>query len=227
MKNLGLKWKILIPLILIIFATFLEIGLIVSMNRAQQVSATQVNIAGRQRMLSQKMSKEMIGAAFTGSQEYRESLNKTVETFESSLKALQAGGSLQVSGREVTVEKTTSKEIITQLQETATYWNSVRPLVDQARSGQLQASPEKADEINKELMGVLERFDRITGMYENVNSDKIRRSMAVIYACLAGFFALTVFTWYITNRYIIRPITVLKESANEIARGNLASEINI
>jgi len=74
---------------------------------------------------------------------------------------------------------------------------------------------------------VLQRFDQITGMYENANNDKVQRSMAIIYGCLIGFIVITVFTWYITNRYIIRPIAALKESANEIARGNLTTEVKL
>ena len=200
MKTLSLKWKIMIPLILIVLATLIEISLIVSLNRAQQISATQINVAGRQRMLSQKMSKEMIGAVFTGSHDYKDSLNQTLKSFESALKALQEGGMLQVSGRDVFIEKTSNDEILVNLQEAANYWNSVRPLVSQVLNDQAKATPEIAVEINNRLLGVLQRFDQITGMYENANNDKVQRSMAIIYGCLIGFIAITIFTWYITNR---------------------------
>ena len=80
------------------------------------------------------------------------------------------------------------------------YWNSVRPLVSQVLNNQAQATPEIAVEINNGLLGVLQHFDQITGMYENANNDKVQRSMAIIYGCQIGFIAITVFTWYITNR---------------------------
>ena len=61
-----------------------------------------IDIAGRQRMLTQKMSKEALAIA-VGKDEYREDLLATAQLFDRSLKALLYGGTAPIHGGEVKV----------------------------------------------------------------------------------------------------------------------------
>lgn len=72
MKNLSLKWKVSIPLLLVLATTVLQINLVIAMNRAQREDAVLVNVAGRQRMLSQRMSKDVFALVLNSNPKHQE-----------------------------------------------------------------------------------------------------------------------------------------------------------
>ncbi|MEM9781442.1 MAG: type IV pili methyl-accepting chemotaxis transducer N-terminal domain-containing protein [Pseudomonadota bacterium] len=92
--------------------------------------AIAINIAGRQRMLSQKMSKEtgMIGSGWQGDASSA-ALANTIELFQSSLDALRNGMSL------VGIQQPKTADVRQQLATVAELWGKMRPLVDNAAAG--------------------------------------------------------------------------------------------
>jgi hypothetical protein len=82
-----------------------------------------VNVAGRQRMLTQKMTKEKFLIS-KGNSEYIPKLKKTIELFDSSLQALINGDSNQ------TIVKPTNEKIKKQLEKVASMWEKLKPLYE-------------------------------------------------------------------------------------------------
>ncbi len=80
-----------------------------------------VNVAGRQRMLTQKMTKEKLLIS-KGSKEYKLKLQKTIKLFNDSLNALINGDSNQ------TIVKPTNKKIKEQLAKVLSIWKRLKPL---------------------------------------------------------------------------------------------------
>lgn len=80
-----------------------------------------VNIAGRQRMLTQKMTKEKL-LIVKGKSEYSAKLEKTIKLFDDSLNALINGDEKQ------TIVKPTSKKIKKQLAIVEGIWKILKPL---------------------------------------------------------------------------------------------------
>ncbi|CAA6804109.1 MAG: Nitric oxide -responding transcriptional regulator Dnr (Crp/Fnr family) [uncultured Sulfurovum sp.] len=80
-----------------------------------------VNVAGRQRMLTQKMTKEKL-LILRGDKRVREKLLKTVKLFDDSLNALIQGDESQK------ITKATNKKITKQLQVVLKMWNTLEPL---------------------------------------------------------------------------------------------------
>ena len=80
-----------------------------------------VNIAGRQRMLTQKMTKEKL-LITKGYSEYTAKLEKTIKLFDDSLKALIDGDDKQK------IVKPTSKKIKKQLSVVKDIWEVLKPL---------------------------------------------------------------------------------------------------
>ncbi|MGB9903932.1 MAG: type IV pili methyl-accepting chemotaxis transducer N-terminal domain-containing protein, partial [Desulfotomaculales bacterium] len=94
---MSIRWKFVLPIVLIIFITAGQLYLVQSMNRAQQEDAVRVNLAGRQRMLSQKMTKETFDYLLTKDFQLASAQKETIDTFEQSLQALINGGRVAVS----------------------------------------------------------------------------------------------------------------------------------
>ena len=80
-----------------------------------------VNVAGRQRMLTQKMTKEKLLIS-KGAKEYEPKLQKTIKLFDDSLNALINGESNQ------TIVKPTNKKIKEQLAKVKSIWEKLKPL---------------------------------------------------------------------------------------------------
>ncbi|MEO1533607.1 MAG: type IV pili methyl-accepting chemotaxis transducer N-terminal domain-containing protein [Pseudomonadota bacterium] len=87
--------------------------------------AIAINIAGRQRMLTQKMSKEvcMIAAGYAP-EETRGALAKTVALFDNSLLALREGMAL------VGIQPPKTREVAQQLSAVAEMWGVLKPVMD-------------------------------------------------------------------------------------------------
>ncbi|ABO50064.1 hypothetical protein Dred_1535 [Desulforamulus reducens MI-1] len=221
MKNLSLKWKVLVPLLLVLATTILQINLIIAMNHAQQEDAVRVNVAGRQRMLSQRMAKDVFGFVLTSNSQHQEDLTKAMDIFEQSLNALKTGGPLEVGGTKVEVTKTETPEILNLLSEAETSWQGIKSDIE----GIASISPEstaKAEAINEQLVKMVNTFDQATKMYETASAATVKKNMTVIYGCAVGYLFLIFFSWQITNKYIIKPVTALQRAAEDIAKGDLS-----
>jgi len=86
-----------------------------------------INVAGRERMLTQKMTKEKL-LIVKGEKGYSSKLQKSINLFDSSLKALINGDSSQ------TIVKPTNKRIKEQLEKVAIIWKKLKPLYQKKRN---------------------------------------------------------------------------------------------
>jgi len=107
-----------------------------------------VNIAGRQRMLTQKMTKEKLLIA-KGKSEYNDKLEKSIKLFDASLNALIKGDPQQ------NIVKPTNKEMKQQLQVVLKLWHELKPLYEKKEINKqdlatiIQKNPLLLKEMNK------------------------------------------------------------------------------
>ncbi len=109
----------------VIFGVFLALGVagivLVLLNSSKDDGAV-INLAGKQRMLTQKMSKEAI--ALSQGVGSKGSLQKTVNLFDKTLKGLIAGD------EELNLPATTNAGTLAQLNHVQKLWNDLRVNVD-------------------------------------------------------------------------------------------------
>ncbi len=87
-----------------------------------------VDIAGRQRMLTQKMTKEkLLILAKVNVEKNREKLQKTINLFDSSLKGLMNGN------KDLMIIKPSNKKIIKQLKIVKAIWRDLKPLYEKKK----------------------------------------------------------------------------------------------
>lgn len=219
---MNIKWKLLLPVLFILALTGAQIYLIVNMNSTRQADTERVNLAGRQRMLSQKMAKETLAYLMTGDQAHTRDLAATAELFDKSLQALISGGRMELSGRQVNIRPTRQAEITAALREAEQYWNKYRPLFQEA-AGQIPGGNQGIGrQVNEASLDLLKRFDAITGMYEKSSADAASSSMTLIYAGLVFYLLLALLAWYFARAGFIKPILRLCDEADRIAAGDLS-----
>ncbi len=94
-----------------------------SQNYIEKAMVKIVNLAGRQRMLTQKMTKEKL-MCVKGQKEYKKSLVKTIKLFDDSLDTLMNGNPAEK------ISKPSNPKIKNQLIKVKALWDELRPLYE-------------------------------------------------------------------------------------------------
>ena len=114
-------------------ATFITI-------RTQATDARVINLAGRQRMLTQEMTKAVLGITRGPPPDYRAELSEATYLFDRTLTALLNGGAAPYGDETVTLPPAKDAAIRTQLGVVAELWSQFRQEVETVQT----ADPESA-----------------------------------------------------------------------------------
>ncbi|MBI3942907.1 MAG: type IV pili methyl-accepting chemotaxis transducer N-terminal domain-containing protein, partial [Chloroflexi bacterium] len=184
-------------------ATFLAV-------QAQADDATVINLAGRQRMLTQKMT----WLALT--QPDNPDLGASIQLFDQTLRALQDGGpTFDSTGRIVTLPSPPDAALRRQLAEVAQTWTTLRAHLQTVDAEALQV----------EAPSILDQLDAVvSGLATRAQAKLFRLQLIQLISFAAG---LLILAWghYITQRHIVQPIEILRMAAHRIAQGRLADPI--
>ena len=134
-----------------------------SVAQTKQQSGVIINLAGKQRMLTQKMSKEALFIAKGISVDANKaSLAKTVALFDKTLKGLVAGDA------SLNLPKTENAEILAQLKIVTDLWTPFKANIEK---GDLAA-------IAKENIPLLKNMNKAVGMYAEASGSSLDPEMA-------------------------------------------------
>ena len=129
--------------------------------KADPSLAVMINLAGKQRMLTQKMSKEFLLVAY-GYQTEDNKLNlfETSTLFERTLKGLQDGDdTLDLPG-------TQNPAIRTQLEVVTNLWTAFKPIIEKAATSTATPSPEEVKILADQNLPLLKEMNRGVKMFE-------------------------------------------------------------
>lgn len=120
-----------------------------------------INLSGKQRMLTQKMSKEaLLMYLKIDMVSNSKMLRDTASLFDRTLKGLKDGDS------ELGLPKTEDAGIISQLDLVGSFWSVVKPLVEKASNIDNYVSKEEAAAVVELLSTILKEMDKAVKMYE-------------------------------------------------------------
>jgi nitrate/nitrite-specific signal transduction histidine kinase len=144
---------------------YAEVPVTTKANTTQTVnqSANVINLAGKQRMLTQKMSKEVLMVAKgINADANAKALKKTVALFDKTLKGLISGDS------SLNLPATTDKDILAQLKVVSNLW------------GPFKASIEKGDlaTVASTNIALLKNMNKAVGMFAKASGSKLSPEMA-------------------------------------------------
>lgn len=121
---------------------------------------TVVNVAGRQRMLTQKMSKEVLLISLgIAPDANRKALQETKNLFQKSLSGLVQGDA------ELGLPATTTPLIVAQMKKVELLWNDFSPLVDQV-IGNPSVSTDQIKKMAQVNPKLLQEMNKAVTMYE-------------------------------------------------------------
>ncbi|MDP7427442.1 MAG: type IV pili methyl-accepting chemotaxis transducer N-terminal domain-containing protein [Alphaproteobacteria bacterium] len=122
--------------------------------------AVAINVSGRQRMLTQKMSKEFLLIAYGFEMDKnRKSLKRSAALFETSLDGLLAGDA------QLGLPPPPSKKIAAQLERVKRLWLSFVPLLAEVSKGK-NVSSRTVQEVASRNLALLRAMNKAVNMYE-------------------------------------------------------------
>ena len=138
---------------------------------SQEQIAIVIDLAGKQRMLTQKMSKEaLLIAKGINIQKNQEELKKTIALFDTTLKGLLKGD------EKLQLPKTEDTDIIQQLKSITSLWNKFKPFIDRVAEGTYDRTSLKAIEMGNTPL--LQSMNRIVTMYEKKHTSQLTPQIA-------------------------------------------------
>jgi two-component system nitrate/nitrite sensor histidine kinase NarX len=177
--------------------------------QTQRTDALVINLAGRQRMLTQKIT--WLALAQPGTPELQASL----QLFEQTLSALRDGGTASYEPRMVTLPPAPDAELRHELDEASRLWADFRHHLEPLDVQALQAASP----------GLLAQLDRIVSQYESRAEAKLARVRAIQGLSLLAGLALLAWGYSLTRRRIFTPLLELGAAAQRMAEGQLAEPV--
>ncbi|MCI0519183.1 MAG: methyl-accepting chemotaxis protein [Chloroflexi bacterium] len=213
-KSLGRKiGAILVVLSALII--FQIIGVLLMLQQ-QKADTAMVNIAGRQRMLSQKMSKYAL-LAERGDPDALKGLATASELFDKSHQMLTVGD--EVTGIQPASEA--MQPLLADLEKSWTPFYQAIQEFSQAEPGS-EANTRSLDYIIANNEEILSKADKATGAFQTEAEGKTARLMVYLYSAAAAAL-ITSAAALIALRRIINPLHQMTSSARQIAEADLAS----
>jgi len=191
--------------------------------RLQEGDAVVINIAGRQRMLSQKTIKEAYTISLSESEkaaEHRKKLRKTVDLFEKSIHGLKDGDI------ELGLPPTTNPEILAQINKVHDIWARIHEsaeiiiIVEDKTDKRYLSAIEFLGAKNENL---LHEVDKMVHMYEMAASQKVQRLIVVLIIFALSSVAIFAIGWRAYGHYIAKPLQVVVASLDQVAGGDLSN----
>ena len=216
--KLSIKWKISFALLALVFCVFSNFVGIQFWINSSKTYGTIINLAGRQRMLTQKMTKEAMFIA--NDFNVRGDIEKTQELFERTLNGLIDGDN------DLGLPPAKTDEIRDQLLKVKGLWSTFKPDIIRAASGELNIAGKKKTLYSSSLK-ILREMDKAVRMMESDSSKSIDRLRT--YAVLAFIFSLLIAAggFYYIGKNVISKLRETVDAAKSLKEGDLSARIDI
>ena len=188
----------------------------ISLYFSMAINPQTINMAGRQRMLSQKIAKEALLVAAQIEQE--STLKKTMQLFETSHQAILNGDT------KLGLNATTDPEIKAQLKHVEKLWNDYKRVIEQHI---LQSNDQSLSAIQAQSPVVLKEMNKAVMMMTEKASATSQNQMLIAFVCVVSILLLVVFGRIFGLRMLMDNITRLNARMTEVGQGNFAHRFNV
>jgi len=229
--------KIRHKLLLAIGSLFLIYLIVVAMNfivvGKQKDDGFVINMAGRQRMLTQKMSKELLNMLYVHHKykrvdnDIKQSLEQTIKLFDLTLNSLLNGGevpvTLDINGPRRTI-KPVQGEARDRLLKVKQIWGKFKAKVQKAIQTEDESAINYALEHNMNLLKTMN--SAVVAMQKQVESNTNFLLIMEGIGAGIGLLAIIIIMWWI-KKDITLPLENLVAFAQKVAQGKLNEQLNV
>ncbi len=196
----------MLGIILVMFAISLfNCGLVFYILQKNAMDSVAVNVAGRQRMLTQKLTKQILQGDFAGARE-------TADLFEESLKALRYGK------KEWNLSATKDEKILAQIEKIEGLWQEFRRHLDRVLAGQKDETDLRY--LLDHNLELLKEANILTKLYEKEAVHTLHTLKT--YQLVIFFVTLTVLgvIWWLSQTKIVGPVQKAMLIVQQVSTGD-------
>ena len=188
----------------------------ISLYFSMAINPQTINMAGRQRMLSQKIAKEALLVA--AKIEQHSTLKKTMELFETSHKSILNGD------ESMGLNPLKDPEIKKQMQHVGELWGDYQKVINQHVN---QSSDATLLALQKQSPVILKEMNKAVVMMTGKASDTNTHQLMIALVCVAGILLLVVLGRIFGLRMLMDNITRLNARMTEVGNGNFSHRFNV
>lgn len=221
---------VVIGFLLIVSAMFVATFTI---TRMQKDDSLVINLAGRQRMLTQKMTKEALQFVSTLEKGGKESerlagnLEETAEIFDMTLGALKDSGkaplSLDLSDTGYRHCPKALEPAYSQLSKVEGIWKNFRKDLKSLLNDEIG----RIEGIVNKNMSLLSQMNKAVSMMQKQSEKKVTALIKIQTGCVLAGILFTVFAVFFFRRTLGKPIEKLNRYAENIGRGDFSEKLEI
>lgn len=215
----------------ILFAAFvlliiISVGVTFCGLQTQQQDALVINLAGRQRMLVQQMTR----LAFQlqgGDQSASASLQESEQIFSQTLLALRDGGTAPyLVDSVVELPVTRDPKLVAALEEVHSTWSGYRSTLETMASSATDSASLQAT-LAKQSDDLVQKADVVVRLYEANSTAKVNRLRIIQMTFLVCALALLAAGAWITRRSLLKPLHDLGSAAKRLGENQLDLPVHI
>lgn len=188
----------------------------ISLYFSMAINPQTINMAGRQRMLSQKIAKEALLVA--AQVEQHSVLKKTMELFESSHKTIMLGDPA------LGMNALTDQSILLQMGHVDQLWKEYKSLINRHVANPSDAT---MDAISKNSPVILKEMNKAVMLMTDKASVTNLNQLMIALGCVVGILLLVVFGRIFGLRMLMDNIARLNQRMVEVGQGNFSHRFNI
>jgi two-component system nitrate/nitrite sensor histidine kinase NarX len=191
----------------------------------QQKDALVINLAGRQRMLIQQITRAVLQIEDGDADGIHvQEMHNAIDTFDQTLQALISGGQAPyLPDQPVAIPATLQNTIHQELIELQSSWHALQDHLSVIQSTK-PASPEfitAIDSIEQASPEIVQRADHIVRLYEADSNRKVTRLRWIQTGFFVSAVGLLIVGLIMIRRDIVKPLRMLADAATRIGQGNL------
>ncbi len=176
---MNVSTKLYLALFMQFIVTISLVSILLYMQTKQKHDSLVINLAGRQRMLSQKMTKEIL--LFTEGHLSSEKIANTIDVFRDTLKSLNHGGKAPLDLAQTQfaeLPRPSSKKVVDQLQKVESIWGEYQKNALEILAEKDQPALEQIKEINatliQEMKEVVDQLQKVESTWKLFRENALR-----------------------------------------------------
>ncbi len=196
---------------------------------AQRQDALVINLAGRQRMLIQTMSRLALELQDHPAETVRSALQEAESAFGQTLTALRDGGLAPYLPDAAELPGTRDAAIRSALDDMERGWTDFHATLDAL----IELPPESTSfnvaltDANQQSTVLLQQADLVVRLFQSEAAEKITFLRLIQIGFLLSALALLIAGGVLVHRSLLRPLSELRQAADRLGQQDLAGQVNV